>query len=311
MKKEYLFHYTTLKNCKSIINSQELWFNQIIKTNDPFENKKFDFFEKTELSELGLDELDYETDEVDEQSWFFKQLTLTKNRIVKTFSFSYGYYDPEQIIIDNRPGFFYPRMWAQYADNSKGVCFVFNKEKLLSQLKLKLEQNYHFFADTVEYLDITNVEHSKRLKKLIISRNKKIFVHGKCNYEQKVRKNLCENIHDYYYIKDQDWNGENEFRIILINKKGNPNTGIEKIKIDITKTLECVILGENVGLKYNDSDYYEIDKNEIYKMRKFCEERNIDIRMLKRDLYRSSYMIEDLYVKPVIDTSQPYLEGWN
>ncbi|WP_022931910.1 DUF2971 domain-containing protein [Treponema bryantii] len=308
MKKEYLFHYTSLDKCKSIINSHELWFNKISQTNDPYENKKFDFFEKSELADIGLDELDYNSDEVDEQAWFFQYLTQTKNRMVKSFSFSSGEY--VDFSVNNRPGYFLPRMWAQYGENSKGACLVFNKNKLLTKLKSDLEPRYYFFAENVDYKDITDKAYSSHMRKIIISRNKKIFGHGRCKNEQKVRDNLCENIRDYYYTKDIDWQGENEFRIIIINKKGNSNTEIEKVKIDLADTLECVILGENLGFNYTDSDYYEINKNDIYKMKKFCEERNIDIKMLKRDIYRSTYLIEDLFVKPVVDDSQPFFDGW-
>ena len=88
MDKEYLFHYTRSENYRKILHEQTLLFNNIHKTNDPYENKKFDFFDITEIRE---DEKSYETD--DERRWFFNQLNCIKNRIVRSLSLSKGVYN--------------------------------------------------------------------------------------------------------------------------------------------------------------------------------------------------------------------------
>ena len=154
MSKEYLFHYTKAGIFESIINNQELWFNNIYKTNDPYENKKFDFYSKTEKKDISGEYVKINDDEEDAQVCFFQQLNRMKNRIVKTISFCCGDYNVNPLIDNNRPGYFYPRMWAQYADNSKGVCLVSDKHKLLKELKRVLEKNYFIFDREVVYKNI-------------------------------------------------------------------------------------------------------------------------------------------------------------
>ena len=45
--------------------------------------------------------------------------------------------------MDERPSFYLPRMWAQYGENHKGVCFIFDKAKLIK--KITKELNNHYF----------------------------------------------------------------------------------------------------------------------------------------------------------------------
>ena len=288
MKKEYLFHYTRAENYRKILDGQTLLFNNINKTNDPYENKKFDFFDLTEIRR------EEETDE--QQRWFFNQLKRTKNRIIKTLSFSQGVHNFEALNEKNRPGYFLPRMWAQYGDNSKGVCFVFDKEKLLRKLKTKLEEKYYFFDDSIEYRDITEEIYSSLLEKIIKKRRKAIFGHKNADRQELMIKNITENIHDYYFVKDTDWNGENEYRIIIINKKGNRKTDSEIVKIEMGEVLECVIIGENFGL-VEKNDYYETEQKQIDMIRSLCMRHNVSLKKIDRDIYRSKYAVKDLFTK--------------
>lgn len=291
MKKEYLFHYTRAENYKKILDEQTLLLNNINKTNDPYENKKYDFFDLSEIRKCD------ETNEYDEQKiWFFNFLNSIKNRIVKTLSFSQGLYNFEVLNEKNRPGYFLPRMWAQYGDNSKGVCFVFDKEKLIQKLKSKLEGSYHFFDGEIEYKDITDTDYSLSLEKIIKHRKSVIFGHKNANKQQLMIKNIIENIHDYYFVKDNDWKGENEYRIIIINKKGNRKTDAEIIKIEMSEVLECVIIGENFGLIEED-DHYIIDQKQINVITSLCMKHNVTLKKIDRDIYRSKYIVNDLYNK--------------
>ena len=298
MSKEYLFHYTKAGTFESIINNQELWFNNINKTNDPYENKKFDFYSKTEKKDISGEYKKIDDDEEDAQVWFFRQLNRMKNRIVKTISFCCGDYNVNPLVDNNRPGYFYPRMWAQYADNSKGVCLVFDKHKLLKELKSVLKKNYFVFNREVTYTNIIDNNYSNYIKNLIVSRNNNYFKRRKFNDAKKIRENLCENIYDYYFTKDIDWSGEKEYRIILINQEKNSNTKEERCKFNLLDCLECCILGENYGLSIIDDDDFEINDKAIQRIRCMCQEKEINLKILKRDLFRSSYFLEDLYSKP-------------
>jgi hypothetical protein len=97
-------------------------------------------------------------------------------------------------------------------------------------------------------------------------------------------------------VKDTDWSGENEFRIIIINKKGNSKTEPEIIKIEMKDTLECVIIGENFGLVEKE-DYYEIDTKQLDIIRSLCMKHNVFLKKIDRDIYRSKYKITDIFTK--------------
>ena len=291
MGKEYLFHYTRAENYKKILEGQTLLLNNINKTNDPYENKKFDFFD---ISEIRKNEELYESD--DKTRWFFNQLNRIKNRIVKTLSFSQGFYNFEVLNEKNRPGYFLPRMWAQYGDNSRGVCFVFDKVRLLQQLKANLESKYYFFDNSIDYRDITDTNYSLKLGEIIKKRRNDVFKHKNANIQELMIKSIIKNIYDYYFVKDIDWEGENEYRIIIINKKGNSNTEAEIVKIEMKEAIECVIIGENFGL-IEDNDYYEIDMKQVDIIRSLCMKHNISLKKIDRDIYRSKYVVKDLFNK--------------
>ncbi|MGP1458626.1 MAG: DUF2971 domain-containing protein [Treponema sp.] len=268
MDKEHLFHYTRSENYRKILDEQTLLFNNIHKTNDSYENKKFDFFD---ITEIRKDEKSYETD--DKKRWFFNQLNRIKNRIVRSLSLSKGIYNFNTLNEKNRPGYFLPRMWAQYGNNSKGVCFVFDKAKLLEQLKANLDDQYHFFDGSIEYRDITEETYSLSLEKIIKNRRNEVFRHINANKQEL----MIKNIHDYYFVKDTDWKEENEYRVIIINKKDNKNTEAEIVKIEMDKVIECVIIGENFGI-IEDNDYYEIDQKQIDMIRSLCIKHSVSLK---------------------------------
>ena len=196
----------------------------------------------------------------------------------------------------NRPGYFLPRMWAQYGNNSKGVCFVFDKAKLLEQLKAKLDNRYYFFDGPIEYRDITEETYSLSLEKIIKNRRNEVFGHKSANKQELMIKNIIKNIHDYYFVKDTDWKGENEYRVIIINKKGNKNTEAEIVKIEMDEVIECVIIGENFGI-IEENDYYQIDQKQIDMIRSLCIKHNVSLKKICRDIYRSKYLVKDLFTK--------------
>ena len=92
--------------------------------------------------------------------------------------------------------------------------------------------------------------------------------------------------------------GEKEYRVIIINKKGNADTEPLKVKIPIQNVLEYVILGENFGL-VEENDYFRIDEKEIDIIRTICSKNNVSLKALKRDIYRSGYEVVDLFKKRV------------
>jgi hypothetical protein len=283
---QYLFHYTKSIILEKILKEQTLLFNTIDKTNDPYKNKKFDFYNKKE-------KFGYIEDDDDLQTFYFKNYTNMKNRIVKTISFSIGEFD-KKITGNNRPGYIYPRMWSQYGDNSRGVCFVFDKDLLIKELQLKLKSDFEIFYDNIEYIDIFDNNHSQNISNLIKNRNKEIFTYNKDPNKRKLLvKDMQENIHQYFFVKDRDWEEEREFRILIINKINNNDTEPKLIKLNMSKILKYIILGENYGYRNEDEEQVDLKRmiNIIYSN---CKKKNINLFLIKRDLYRSKYILEKI-----------------
>jgi hypothetical protein len=281
---EYLFHYTNENNIDNILKKQTLLFNNIYLTNDPYENKIFDLFDYKEMNKnINITE---------KQKFYFQHYTNMKNRIIKTISFCIGDYNNKTINENNRPAYLYPRMWAQYGNNSKGICLVFDKKKLLNYIEKQLSFDFYIFANPIKYLDIFDLNHVNEIEKLIKNRNR-IFKHPNPYKREMLVNNMIDNIDKYFFIKDEDWAGEHEFRILIINKAHNNEIGPKKIKLDMSKVLHCVVLGENFVYRNEEEEQINSEKK-ISIIRSICKNKKIGLNIIKRDIYRSRYKLEKI-----------------
>ena len=116
-KTEKLYHYTSFDTALNILMTNELWFNHLKDLNDINELYRPLFYEKisTEIEKMAKQEID-----------MYQQVSLTRDSC--------------------RMGFDIPAMWGHYGNKGKGVCFIFNKEKLLNNLSSNI---YH---GEVEYV---------------------------------------------------------------------------------------------------------------------------------------------------------------
>jgi hypothetical protein len=348
---EYLFHYTKEENIQHILVNQTLKFNNIDKTNDPYENKMFDTYDKREeygISEYNNDDddsvlnqlddtdilgekdslydafsngnnySDYmdnnssyenyfyseeleeeinkkikekidEEDPNEDQALFFQRFANMKNRIIKTISFSFGEFN-KKISENKRPGYFYPRMWAQYGNKSRGICLVFYKDKLIKEINKQLSSDFHIFANPINYIDILNEAHVKEMSELIKKRNR-IFGHPNQDKRRMLVNNMIKNINKYFFTKDNDWKGEQEFRILIINKQFNNDIEPKIIKLNMSRLLHCVVLGENFF--YRNENEEQIDnKKELNLIKNICKKMNISLYIIRRNIYRSKYILK-------------------
>jgi hypothetical protein len=108
-------------------------------------------------------------------------------------------------------------MWGHYAKSGEGCCLVFDKEKIIASCK---KNNYYF--GSVKYIGMS----ADIIYKPSISIDQ---------YLKRYRASL-------FFRKTADWKYEQEFRIINLHANSTPQ---EVEGIDITDTLECVILHTN------------------------------------------------------------------
>jgi len=247
---EYLCHYTNAKKAKLILEKMTLKFGKVSKSNDPIEIKIFTAF-------LPYNDIEKE---ILEENRIKKQLKLYLNKILQLICFSEGDIrnikgdiddDGEEIdikddIIDaakledfsKRPPYYLPRMWSQYGDNHKGVCFIFNKDKLIDQVDEQSKSLCNFKHKYISYKDILKDDiFLNQAVSLLYS-----YVDVSKNIETFVQDYLINNNDLNYFTKDIDWKDEHEYRFLLWNMIKNKDYNNKIIHID-NKSLIGIVLG--------------------------------------------------------------------
>jgi len=240
---KYLCHYTNEKSAEIIISTMALRFGKISESNDPIEMKRF--------SSCGMDP-DLSADDK-ERNRVSNQLMEYLNKILQVICFSEGtiknakfgafvYGESFEIDLEDglihpgnihnfweRPPYYLPRMWAQYGDNHKGACLIFDKNKLINQIVEQTRDLYNISHKAVIYKDIIldmeyRYSYTDRFYKYYTP-----DTGGIVDFVQNYIKNGSDLT---YFSKDIDWASEKEYRFLIWNKIQNENYHNKEIKID-------------------------------------------------------------------------------
>ncbi len=203
-----IFHYTKKETAmEDILNKKQLKFSFYYSTNDPYEYKK------RLTSAFGWGDIN--------ESLYLESMHLIDTTIQNTSFLSF-------CNNSNNTGHKKPRMWSQYGQNHSGICLVFSKESLMTTIKNELSQNYLIYDENVNYKEIDfeslNIDNNDLIA------NEIVMTHIKRDY-----KNI-------FFQKHLDYKGENEFRIVLIQKDKNPF--YQSPPVDISNSLKLIILGD-------------------------------------------------------------------
>ena len=136
-------------------------------------------------------------------------------------------------------GFALPRMWAQYSSNNEGVCLIINKDKLLNYISAQEIFNINNKVNYVKnYLTYPmNKEYIIKLYKKIISNSFDVF--------STLVKDDSDFVKFNFFSKLDDWQSENEFRILTLVNENNLD---KVIKINnIYKFVEGIVVGQNIS----------------------------------------------------------------
>lgn len=233
--KDCLFHYTSAEIAiNHILFEKSLKFTPLKNMSDPFENKNFEFYYKNvDLKKYNIiSEKENELQKIKEHS---KIACFCSNRIPEI-----GYLDTHRNRLDKNiikqdsikeiPAYKRSRMWNQYADNHKGVCIVFSKDKLIEttekQFGLPPYKEYVVYSKDYYYfrfnLDLDCNE--------LVCKNSEEFI-----------KKYLENKKNYiYFSKYIDYRDEAEFRIVIYDPADNKDFFLK-----IGNCILGVIIGEN------------------------------------------------------------------
>ncbi len=229
-EKEFLYHYTSMSTAFKILNTDTLRLSKLSRTNDTSEAKPKISVSEKEYEEKMRIIYDYfsQINQNNIELACFCRDTKKKSSSEKiSDSLKYDDYSGR--------GFALPRMWAQYAENNKGVCFIFNKKSILESMdklspfiiksgNVKYVSSFSSFPFEPKKIDniYSNItKHTGMLVGVDMLRNSNQFI-------------------DYnYFSKSSDWVNENEYRILAFNDSK------DNLVLDNVHTfLEGVVVGE-------------------------------------------------------------------
>jgi hypothetical protein len=235
---EMVCHYTKFETAKIILSNKALRFNPLSKCDDPRESKLWEF------SFIGQNQLECIRHHNDIPDKFSKYVNKYSNLICfcgwnnldidfrgeAIPSFREDFY---------RVGWAKPRMWSQYGENHKGVCFVFEKKSLENDFD-KLFQKKLSFKGLVDY----------KYSPWSFITSRKIdcmdfIVNG---MEKTLKMQIGKHYRNYYFIKHMDYLDEIEYRLVVISKN-------EEF-LPISSSLKGMV----IGVDFPETDYNRIQE---------------------------------------------------
>lgn len=131
------------------------------------------------------------------------------NTQCRILSFTHGY-DSQDLVN-------HPSMWAHYADNCKGVCIVIDKERFIEENKEIFDKCFYKFEE-IEY-GFANVANDSN------------YVNNVTTEEEYV----CRNYRPLFFLKHNDWQSENEYRLLVTKYVG---------VFSILRSIKHIVLGK-------------------------------------------------------------------
>ena len=241
---KFIYHYTSFETALRIIHSDKLLFSQLNNTNDPSEKKiKISFMpngikNKKEYDDIRNSIVEYfdTYHKLFQAICFCQDIKLKNDELQKAISRM----NPKDRFYDfSGRGFALPRMWAQYGENSKGVCLIFNKKTILSSVDKDISIKKY-----------KQVEYYPFYHRFELDKNKMNDIYRRISQSTNgvyTLINLLEVDSDFinynFFEKNSDWENEREFRIIAMTDYYAKE---KRVAINnIHDALEGIVIGEN------------------------------------------------------------------
>ena len=201
---KYLYHYTSAKKAlEYILKDRTLMFNSLRNTNDPKESKDWKFDFHLVKGQLVTD---------DESNKIWRDVSSEIKTKCKVLCFSKDKIGLGEEFLNDiyLRGFAMPRMWAQYGDNRKGVCLIFNKKNITKLIVEQFGTNADIYGSNVEYRNVM-------LKGDIFNSPYTINYNflKDVGLNEFVRSYVAEYNAELFFEKSLDWRDENEFRYLM------------------------------------------------------------------------------------------------
>lgn len=271
-----IFHYTKIETAlEKILLNKKLRLGQIGYTNDPRESKRWNIPKPYWLNPDGIDQinnalvakvLDKEVHKVMKEEW--KVLCFTMDHPTPTET-----EDPMEQAHNyffNR-GYAHPRMWAQYAENHKGVCLWFDGNMLDENLNRALGKRCKIFQGCVHYNIKPGALVIPPLPRTIFDDIQKL------GQKDAARKYVFDYYEQFFLRKHSDWESEAEYRWLVHSKKCTPEF------VSIEGAIQGVLVGADFPEVYEPS------------LRTLCEHLKIPAGRIKWENGVSTVDLESIY----------------
>ena len=241
-KTDKLYHYTSFNTALNILETNELWFNHLSNLNDINELYRPLFFDKVtkETELLAQRELE-----------MYQQVSLTMD--------------------SKRYGFDIPAMWGHYGDKGRGVCLIFDKQKLINSI-----------SSDIYHRRITYVSPNHSFSMFIKSDGSTIIPLSK------------KEIKESFFKKTRDWSYEQEYRLLI------KTVDYERHKLPLNDSLIAIVMRD----AYVEDESHNVRNSVKYNILKkikspSCLILNYNIFLELRFL---QYMDAEEFEKPDDDT---------
>ena len=248
----YVYHYTKAETARDyILPSRTLRLGPFLETNDPRESRQWEFsadsLGKLDLSNYGTREL---------SDWLGG--TLQQSARVACFCQDVGTLTGDPLREMYQRGFSRPRMWAQYAQDHRGVCLVFDRAKLIDSMRAAfaaIANTIILFYAPVEY-------RNHRLVHIAAENEFSVTVEDleSVGRERYPWEHLKRYWHGLFFEKAEDWRAEAEWRAVGFT------TGTDPILVPVDQALAAVIHGSNISRSMSYSIIALTDTPEIEHM---------------------------------------------
>ena len=238
---DVLFHFTKKDvGIECILKDAKLMLGTFKGTNDPYEYKK---------RQIALDTRYKHGEVTNEMRFSFenkRHLIQVVPHIINEAAFL-SFCKNQECVKNEKISLIKSRMWSQYGENHKGICFTFSKKKLLKDLKSKFSRGNIIFNDNINYLSYSEMDDLLEGQDIFISPSE--FNQPD---EYIIKKYFNEKLKSIFYAKHNDYKDEEEYRILIFNLQGKPLYGQT---FNIMNSLTGIFLGDSFPSVYFESVY--------------------------------------------------------
>ena len=160
-----------------------------------------------------------------------------------------------------------PRMWSQYADNSKGFCVILDKDQLTKEMESIVKKPEHLLTEKVEYYNWLHMIGGGAC----IEYGNDIDL-SKLDVFNKINEN--EMLKSVFFKKNIDWIGEQERRWLIFHEDK------KEIFMSIKSSIKAVVLGS------------EFPDNQISQATMYCNDLGSPCYML--DYQHPQYTLNEV-----------------